>query len=436
MRFRRILATAAVAAVTTPVALLSVTPAFADTRPATQEQPGKPTLAQLEKAAAEAQKAYDDAVLAEKEGKKVLEAALADTTPLAVAATAAVKAAKEAETAKAGADKALADAKTALAALPETATPEEKEAAEKAVTDAEAAAKTAAETKTAADADAEAPSTRGDDARVAAVRAYDLLQKAVEKALEDKTAADEALAKAREEDEEGNEDDACVPEPELTAVVTGLPSEVVAGDWVGFRLRLTNGTEKTMDEVYPYASVHAADKSGLEDIDDLLKLQWSSASSTTWKTVDDASSIDPINPLEAGDHSDIKLRLKVDAKAPEGQGIAFAAGDYYNDDESCGGTPDLATYTFEIASAAGTPGKTPDATPTPSATPAATPTATPTAVAPTPQGGVSAQPVNGSLADTGSSSAVPQIAFVGGAALLAGVGAMFAARRRKGDSAA
>ncbi|WP_093800508.1 LPXTG cell wall anchor domain-containing protein [Streptomyces sp. Wb2n-11] len=433
MRFRRILATAAVAAVTTPVALLSVTPAFADTKPATQEQPGRLTLAQLEKAAAEAQKAYDDAVLAEKEGREVLEAALADTTPLAVAATAAVKAAEEAGTAKAAADKALADAE---AALTDAATPEEREAAEKAVTDAEAAAKAAGEAKTAADAEAGTALDARDDERVAAVRAYDLLKKAVEKALEDKRAADEALAEAREE--EGNEDDTCVPEPELTTVVTGLPSEVVAGEWVNFRLRLTNGTEKTMDEVYPYASVHATDRSGLKDIDDLLKLQWSSASSTTWKTVDDTYYIDPVSPLEAGAHSDIKLRLKVDAKAPAGQGVAFAAGDYYNDDESCGGTPDLATYEFEIAAAAaaGTPGNTPDATPTPSATPAATPTATPTAVAPTPQGGVSDQPVNGSLANTGSSSAVPQVALVGGAALLAGAGAVFAARRRRGGSAA
>ncbi|MGW0560162.1 LPXTG cell wall anchor domain-containing protein [Streptomyces sp. NPDC003016] len=437
MRFRRILATAAVAAVTTPVALFSVTPAFADTKPAAREQLSKPTLAQLEKAAAEAQKAYDDAVLAEKEGKEVLEAALADTTPLAVAATAAVNAAKEAEAAKVAADKVLADAKDKLDGLPATATPEEKEAAEKAVTDAETAAKAAAGAKTTADAEAETALDARDDARVAAILQYELLKKAVEKALEDKTAADEALAKAREEeDEEGNEGETCVPEPDLTTVVTGLPSKVVAGDWVDFRLRLTNGTEKTMDEVYPYASVHATDKSGLKDIDDLLKLQWSSASSTAWKPVDDTSYIDPVSPLKAGAHSDIKLRLKVDAKAPAGQGMAFAAGDYYNDDESCGGTPDLATYKFEIA--AGTPGKTPDAKPTPSATPAptATPTTAPAAVVPTPQGGVSHQPVSGSLANTGSSSAVPQIALVGGAAVLAGVGAMFVVRRRKADSAA
>ncbi|GAA2949467.1 LAETG motif-containing sortase-dependent surface protein [Streptomyces enissocaesilis] len=439
MRFRRILATAAVAAVTTPVALLSATPAFADTRPAAQEQLSKPGIAQLEKAAAEAQKAYDDAVLAEKEGKEDLEAALADTTPLAVAATAAVKAAKEAEAAKAAADKALADAEDKLDELPATATPEEKEAAEKAVTDAEAAAKAAAGAKTAADAEAETALDARDDARVAAVRQYELLKQAVKKALEDKTAADEALAEAREEeDEEGNEGEECVPEPDLTTVVTGLPSKVVAGDWVDFRLRLTNGTEKTMDEVYPYADVHATDKSGLEDIGDLLKLQWSSASSTTWKPVDDTSYIDPISPLEAGAHSDIKLRLKIDAKAPAGQGMAFASGDYSNDDESCGGTPDPATYEFEIA--AGTPGKTPDATPAPSATPApattATPSATPAAVIPTPQGGVSHQPVSGSLANTGSSSAVPQIALVGGAAVLAGAGAMFVVRRRKAGSAA
>ncbi|OEJ39415.1 peptidase [Streptomyces agglomeratus] len=440
MSLRRFLATAAVAAVTTPVGLLSVNPAFADTKPAAQEQPGKPTLAQLEKAAAEAQSAYDDAVLAEKDGRKVLEAALSDTSPLAVAATAAKKEAADAATAKTAAEKALADARTVLDALPETATEEERAAAEKAVTDAEATVRTADETKTAADARAQTAMTARDDARVAAARQYGLLQNAVEKTLETKTAADEALAKAREEaeddgDDDNEGDDDCAP-ADLTTVATGLPSKVVAGEWVTFRLRVTNESAETMDDVHPYAFAHATDTSGLKDTSDLLRLQWSSASSTAWNTVDESGTLSTISPLKAGAHSDIKLRLKADAKAPAGHGAAFVAGYYINDDESCGGTPGAEMYEFDIAAAGSNPGKVPDAEPKPGKTPAPGPTPSATAPAPRPLGAAATQPVNGSLAATGSSAAVPQLALAAAATVAAGAGAVFVVRRRKAGSAA
>ncbi|MHC3464697.1 peptidase, partial [Streptomyces flavovirens] len=77
-----ILATAVATAVTPPVVLLSVTPAFADTKPAAQTQK-KPTVAELEKAAKAAQKAYDDAVAAEDVAYAAVEEATTDTTPLA-----------------------------------------------------------------------------------------------------------------------------------------------------------------------------------------------------------------------------------------------------------------------------------------------------------------------------------------------------------------
>ncbi|NEE11420.1 peptidase, partial [Streptomyces sp. SID7499] len=71
MKIRRALATAVAAAVTAPAVLLSVTPAFADTKPAaqTQDQQSKPTIKDLEKAAAAAQKAYEEAVKARDEAQ-------------------------------------------------------------------------------------------------------------------------------------------------------------------------------------------------------------------------------------------------------------------------------------------------------------------------------------------------------------------------------
>ncbi|MEU5718606.1 LAETG motif-containing sortase-dependent surface protein [Streptomyces sp. NPDC020403] len=426
MKIRRILATAVAAAVTTPALLLSVTPAFADEKPAAQTQ-NKPSIAELEKAAAAAQTAYDAAVAAQKAAEAAVDAAASATAPLFLAAKAAKEAATAADTAKTTADQAVLDAKAALEGLPETATEEEKTAAQTKVTEAETAATAADEAKTAADAKAKEAQTALDDDRVAAVRALDGAKKAAAQALADKTAADAALAKAKEEEAEGGEEQDCVPEAKLTTVVTGLPSTVVAGTKVNFTMRVTNGTDRTMDEVLPFAYVHATDKSGLKDLDKLVRLQWSNGSSSAWKTVDNENYLDAISPLKAGAHADIKMRLAIDASAPAGNGITFVAGDYFNDNGTCGGTPDLEGYEFLIAAAGSKPGKVPDATPS---------TTKPNTSGVKPQSGASPRPVSGSLAATGSSSATSQIALASGAALAIGAGAMFVVRRRKAGSQA
>ncbi|MFF7257152.1 LAETG motif-containing sortase-dependent surface protein [Streptomyces microflavus] len=424
MKIRRVLATAVAIAVTTPAVMLSVTPAFADTKPAPQSQ-AKPTVKELEKAAAEAQKAYDEAVAAEKVARKVVDEALSDSAPLAVAAKAARKAAEDAATAKLNADKAVTDAKAALDALPAEASPEEKAAAEKTLAEAETAATAAATAKTTADAEAKTAVDLADDARVAAVRVYGKAQAAVEETLAAKTAADAALARAKEEENQGGGE--CLDEPGLTTVVTGFPSKVTAGTATTFSVRVTNGTDKDMEKVLTYASVHATDKSGAKDIAKYLKLKWSSVSSPKWKTVDGDLYIDTIGALKRGEHGDIKLRLDVDAKAPAGQGLTFIAGDYFNKD-GCGLTPDAAVNKFDIKAAAGKPAPKPE--PKPSKTAAA-------GSGVTPQGSGSSVPVNttnGSLAATGSSDATAQIALAGGAAVVLGAGAMFLVRRRRTGS--
>lgn len=424
VKIRRILATAVAAAVTTPALLLSVTPAFADDKPAAQTQE-KPSIAELEKAAAAAQATYDDAVAAQNAAYAALEAFEADTHPLTAAVKAAEAAADLADTAKTEADQAVVDAQAAVDALAETATEEEKTAAATTLTEAEGAAATAADAKAAADAEVVAADEARDDARVAAARAIGEAQKATKAALADKTAADEALAKAKQEEaEEGEEGEGCVPEAQLTTVVTGLPSTVVAGTKVNFNLRVTNGTDKTMDEVLPFAYVHATDRSGLNELDDLVHLQWSSASSSRWETVDNKHYMDAISPLKAGAHADLKMRLTIDASAPAGNGITFVAGDYFNDNGTCGGTPDLEGYEFLIAAAGSNPGKVDDAKPG---------TTKPNTSDLEPQS-ASAGPVSGTLAATGSSSATSQLALASGAALAIGAGAVFVVRRRKAGS--
>lgn len=410
-----------------PALLLSVSPAFADDKPAAQTQDktqDKPSIAELEKAAAAAKAAYDDAVKAESAAKAALEAAQSDTSPLAVAAKAAKTAAAEAAAAKVDADQAVIDAQAAVDALPETATEEEKAAAATELTEAKTAAETAKETTAAADAAAVEAVDAWDDELVAAARKLGQAQKATKEALADKTAADEALAKAKEEGGEDGED--CVPEARLTTVVTGLPSTVVAGTKVDFKLRVTNGTDKTMDKVLPFAYVHATDRSGLKSTDDLVHLQWSSASSSKWKTVDNKHYMDAISPLKAGAHADIKMRLKVDASAPAGNGVTFVAGDYFNDNGTCGGNPDLEGYEFLIAAAGSRPGKVDDAKPS---------TTKPNTSDVKTQSSAS-RPVSGSLAATGSSSAMPQLALASGAAMAIGGGAVFLVRRRKAGTRA
>ncbi|MFI6118842.1 LAETG motif-containing sortase-dependent surface protein [Streptomyces sp. NPDC051064] len=427
MKIRQILATAVAAAVTTPALLLSVTPAFADDKPAAQTQE-KPSVAELEKAAAAAQTAYDDALAAEKAAVAALKS-LDETSLLAKAEKDAKVAAEEAASVKTVADQAVVAAKAAVETLPETATEEEKTTAAKALAEAEAAAVAADKDKVAADAKAVEAGDAYSDERVAAARAIGELQKATDAALDDKNAADAALAKAKEEEaeggENGGEDDTCVPEADLTTVVTGLPSTVVAGTKVTFNLRVTNGTEKTMDEVFPFVYAHATDRSGLNGLDHLVHLQWSSGSSSKWKNVDNENYIEKISPLKAGAHADIKLRLTVDASAPAGNGVTFVAGDYWNDDGTCGGSPDLEGYEFMIAAAGSKPGKVGDAKPS---------TTKPNTSDLKPQSGASASPVSGSLAATGSSSATSQLALASGAALAIGAGAVFVVRRRKAGS--
>lgn len=434
MKIRRILATAVAVAVTTPAVLLSVTPAFADAAPTAQTQ-AKPTLEELEEAAAAAQEAYDKALAAKTAAYQVVEDAMSDTAPLTVAANAAKKAADDAGAAKTAADQAVTAAKAALDALPETATEEERTAAETAVTGAEAIAATAAADKTAADTKAEEAVDAADDARIAALRAYSLTQDDLTDARDAKTAADDALAEAREEE---NESQDCVAEPGLTTVLTGVPDSIAAGTTTALSLRVSNRTGKTMDDVLAHAFTHATDTSGLKETDKLLHLQWSTASSPTWHSIGGDHLIDGIGPLKAGAHADIKLRLTIDASAPAGNGAAFVSADYTNENGSCGGNPDIAMYDFGVVKAAKPkPGKTDPGT-TGTGTTGTTgtgTTGTSGGSGPSAQGTASSNPVTtgGSLASTGSST-TPQLGLLGAAAVTLGAAAMFVVRRRRTGS--
>ncbi|MFH8241668.1 hypothetical protein [Streptomyces sp. NPDC018321] len=433
MRLRRSLSVAAAVAVATPVVLLTAAPAFAAGTPAAQTQ-HQPTYAELQKAAADAAKEYEDALAAEKEGRKTVDATLAaldsDTHPLKAATITADKAAKDAADAEAAAGKAVADARAAVEAA---VTDAEKAEAQQALEAAESDLAEAAEARQKADATAEAAQTALGDARVAAVREYGKLQTALEKALEAKEAAEEALGTAKE----------CVRENGLTARAVGLPSKVVAGTTVDFTLRVTNGSERTLD-VDPLAFVRVAGEgSGAKSA---LKVKWSDGSG--WKALDGnrPEHIAPVDTMKPGEHSDVKLRMKVASGAGAADAFALFAADASSAYKPCVLGP-MKRYDFELLPADSDPGtvdeadpgapgkdddKRPGTTGTGTSPQGDTPKQTTQTTPTTPTVRTSATGTGGTLAQTGTSPALAPLGIASAVAVALGAGTIVAARRRRG----
>ncbi|MGA4850726.1 LPXTG cell wall anchor domain-containing protein [Streptomyces sp. G5(2025)] len=235
------------------------------------------------------------------------------------------------------------------------------------------------------------------------------------------------------------------PDSVLEIELSGLPDKIVPGSgWHPFELSATNPTDEPLGEVEwtvlvnstskPAGDVKSADKRHW--LRKYATLQYFDAEAKAWKSIKGDGkgglAFDVIE-LDAEETADIKLRLDVNAKAPAGQGYAIGLGDYVDSELDCTRNS-FARQTLTIrrpgdqAEHPGTPKPKPTLTPT--AQPSATPTATPQ-----PQGTADG-PVNGSLADTGSSSALPTLGLVGGAAVVVGAGAVFVVRRRKSDTAA
>ncbi|MCH0567325.1 peptidase [Streptomyces sp. MUM 2J] len=433
MKIRRTLATAVALAATAPAVLLAAGPAFADAAPASASSSArtedKPSAAGLERAVAEARKAYEDAVAAESAAHQALEDVLCGASPLTVAADRARQKAEDAATAKTAAHRAVADAQAHVGAVmgDDDASDDDRGATLRALGEAQKAADAADAAKTAADA-AYADAIRArDDARAEAARAYGVAQKATKDAKAALDAAEKALAAASEG---AGDDESCAAEPDLAVSVSGLPGRIAAGTTVDFSIRLTNRTRRTLDEVRPYVAVHATGTKGERDLDGLLRLRWSSAASPAWKSLGRDGYAGAVGPLKAGARADVALRLTVGSGAPAGEGVALTAGDYVNHDGSCGGTPDSTVRTFELVAAGSASGG--GAGPATSTTPR-TPGATP-------QGGTSVVPVSatttrtGTLAATGAPSALPQLALASGAAVVLGAGTTVLARRRSARS--
>ncbi|MFE7329204.1 LAETG motif-containing sortase-dependent surface protein [Streptomyces sp. NPDC057565] len=213
---------------------------------------------------------------------------------------------------------------------------------------------------------------------------------------------------------------------DLDISINGLPGKIARGSgWHKFKMNVYNSSKTTVREIDYFAGA-SSDKDG----DNLFKskqvsLQALDPDTGAWEDLsEDGRAVGYVgqsDEIQAGYEVDIPLRINVKSTAPVGAGFTLGAGLYIGD-KDCMGVSDVA-YKFQIVKSGGS-GSTPQTGGT-APVPAEKPSSNTTGQ------------VSGTLAETGSSSAVPMFALAGGAAVVLGAGAMFVVRRRRnGDTAA
>lgn len=216
----------------------------------------------------------------------------------------------------------------------------------------------------------------------------------------------------------------------ITAEIKGLPSKIVAGSgWHDFTYEVGNNSDADFKNVYMAMFLEYADDTDAWLSEGLAVIQvkedgkWTNAYQDSYedengKTVNITGSfLAQLDELEKDSSATLDLRVKVKASAPAGSSLAMSDALYVGDESDCHVNGDY--YDVQILAAGGDADGVDDAKPNGDK---------PTDGAKA-QGG--AKPISGSLATTGSDSALPVIGLVGGVAVLAGAGAVFAVRRRK-----
>jgi LPXTG-motif cell wall-anchored protein len=227
------------------------------------------------------------------------------------------------------------------------------------------------------------------------------------------------------------------PEPEpsecqdskVDVSISGLPGKIAAGSgWHKFSLNVLNNSKSTLNELGFFAGA-SSDKAG-DNLFQSKKVQLQAYNEDTkaWEDVDSegyaVGYVGYTDELKPDYEVDIPLRINVKSSAPVGAGFSLGASIYGDTDGQCTGFGEVA-YKFQIVSSGtDTDGTKPQEG-----------GKVPVSDKPADKGNT--PEVNGSLAETGSSSALPMIALAGGIAVVAGAGAVFVVRRRKsGDATA
>ncbi|ALC31824.1 hypothetical protein ABE83_10360 [Streptomyces sp. CFMR 7] len=219
----------------------------------------------------------------------------------------------------------------------------------------------------------------------------------------------------------------------LRTSLSGLPSKVVAGSgFHAFKLNVENKGDKVYDRVDLGLFASQADTDTWDETTEYLTLQFKNPETGVWTDIvldedDDAAGYIGYTGIRAKESFAIDVRLSVDKKAPASFGLVFVAGVYVDDEGNCVFPDGEAYYEFEVLAAGKDAGEPNEAKPQ---------TGGKKPVKAKPVGNTPIKP-EGTLAQTGSDSGLPVIAAVGGVAILAGAGVVFAlGRRRKADAAA
>ncbi|MEU5313108.1 LAETG motif-containing sortase-dependent surface protein [Streptomyces sp. NPDC021562] len=213
----------------------------------------------------------------------------------------------------------------------------------------------------------------------------------------------------------------------VSADIKGLPGKIVAGDgYHAFKLTVTNESKADVDGVAFYAEIENYELDESKYLSPYVELEFKNPDSGTWDRIgsDDWAGdyFFYVEKLKSGASKSVDLRVAIDAKAPAGDAYSFGSGAYLDkvDGQDCI-AEGWAQYDFTVLKAG-------SSNPDPG-------TAKPgddggKDSVKKPQGNVADLPT-GNLAETGSSSALPVIGLVGGAAVVAGAAAVFVVRRRK-----
>ncbi|MEV5548956.1 LAETG motif-containing sortase-dependent surface protein [Streptomyces sp. NPDC052309] len=204
--------------------------------------------------------------------------------------------------------------------------------------------------------------------------------------------------------------------------ITGLPGKIEAGSgWHKFSLNVANNSDSTLQNL-EYLAGASSDQYG-EDLFESkqVSLQAWNPQDEIWEDLNEfgyaVGYVGYTDELAPDYEVEIPMRLNVKASAPVGAGFTLGATIYGDADGECTGFGDVA-YKFQIVA----PGTDTEGTKPQEGGKAPVTGEKPSGNTPK---------VTGSLAETGSSSALPMIGLVGGLAVVVGGGAVFAVRRRK-----
>ncbi|MCM3298678.1 LAETG motif-containing sortase-dependent surface protein [Streptomyces pseudogriseolus] len=214
---------------------------------------------------------------------------------------------------------------------------------------------------------------------------------------------------------------------DLRSGLSGLPETIVAGSgWTTFSFDVSNRGDEEITDIKPLIGVAAVGWEDVRDYSGRITVQAYDKATGKWNTLAGAAgegATFAAFSLGAGQSVSYQLRLSVSGEVPDALGLTGGFAEY-SDTEGCwvADDPNGWIYFFDILAAGSDAGEPEDAKPQ--------------------TGGVkeldevSEVAVTGSLAETGSNSALPVIGLVGGVAVVAGAGALFVVRRRKADAEA